>query len=102
MKPFVYAAAVASGFLPGSRTLQLMRIDVRLVVEQFPTAVAPVPSVGNWVVAATAALALCAAMSDTFAGIRPQDVPGFVASQVAGALAAWLASRILLPAREPA
>jgi len=44
-----------------------MRIDVRLVVEQFPTAVAPVPSVGNWVVAATAALALCAAMSDTFA-----------------------------------
>jgi len=62
-----YYKATMAGMLPSSRTLRLMRIDVRLVVEQFPSAVAPVPSVGNWVVAATAALALCAAMSDTFA-----------------------------------
>lgn len=62
-----YYRETMSNLLPTSQTLRLMRIDLRLVVEQFPTAVAPVPSVGNWVVAATGALALCAVMSDTFA-----------------------------------
>ena len=62
-----YYRDTMSGPLPGSQTLRLMRVDVRLVLDQFPTAVAPVPSVGNWAVAAAAALALCAAMSDTFA-----------------------------------
>lgn len=64
---YTYYRETMTGLIPGSRTLQLMRIDVRLVVDQFPSAVAPVPSVGNWAVAAAAALALCAAMSDTFA-----------------------------------
>ncbi len=63
----VYYRDSAAQFLPGSRTFELMRIDLRLVISQFPTAVAPVPSVGNWSVAAAAALAAAAAMSDTFA-----------------------------------
>ncbi len=53
--------------IPTDRTIDLMRIDLQLVIDQFPTAVAPVPSVGNWAVAVALALAACAAMSDTFA-----------------------------------
>ncbi|CAN5530688.1 hypothetical protein BH10ACT2_BH10ACT2_07150 [soil metagenome] len=56
-----------NGPIPGSRTIELMRIDISLVLNQFPTTVAPVPSVGNYAIAATAALAVCALLSDTFA-----------------------------------
>jgi len=78
----------------------------RWKADAVPAAVALVITAGYWWTASTSfanpAITIARAMSDTFAGIRPQDVPGFVASQFAGALAAWLASRILLPAREPA
>ena len=40
------------------------------------------------------------AVSDTFAGIRPTDAPGFVVAQFAGAAAATLVARWLVPARE--
>jgi hypothetical protein len=56
-----------TGGVIGSSTLDLMRTDLRAVIEEFPTAIAPVPSTGSWVIAATAALAMCALMSDTFA-----------------------------------
>ena len=35
-------------------------------------------------------MTLARSLSDSFAGIAPGDVPGFVAAQVAGGLAAWL------------
>jgi len=38
-------------------------------------------------------------LTDTFAGIRPADVPGFVIGQLLGATAATLMFRWLLPAR---
>jgi hypothetical protein len=63
----VYYGNTLTAGLPGSRTLELMRLDLRSVLDQFPTAIAPVPSTGNWAVASTASLAVCAAMSDTFA-----------------------------------
>lgn len=53
--------------LPTARTFDLLSIDVRLVLKQFPTAVAPVPSSGNFAVAATAGIGLAAVLSDTFA-----------------------------------
>ncbi len=56
-----------NGPIPGSRTFELLRIDISLVLEQFPTAVAPVPSQGLYGIAATVALAVCAILSDTFA-----------------------------------
>ncbi len=56
-----------SGPIPSSRTFDLLRIDISLVLDQFPTTVAPVPSQGNYAIAATAAIALCAILSDTFA-----------------------------------
>jgi hypothetical protein len=46
---------------------------------------------------ANPAVTMARAASDTFAGIRPADVPGFVAAQLAGALAATLLFRWLVP-----
>lgn len=63
----VYYRDTLTGPLPSSRTFELLRIDFRLVSEQFPTAVAPVPSVGSYAVATAIAIAFCAALADTFA-----------------------------------
>ncbi|MEQ1872092.1 MAG: DUF3488 and transglutaminase-like domain-containing protein [Ilumatobacteraceae bacterium] len=63
----VFYRDTLNGPIPGSRTLELMQIDVSLVLNQFATTVAPVPSQGNYAIAATAALAICAILSDTFA-----------------------------------
>jgi glycerol uptake facilitator-like aquaporin len=40
---------------------------------------------------------LARAVSDTFAGIRPADAPGFIVAQFLGAAAATLLFRWLLP-----
>jgi glycerol uptake facilitator-like aquaporin len=47
---------------------------------------------------ANPAITIARALSDTFAGIRPADVPGFVVAQVVGALAAAGAARVLFEA----
>jgi glycerol uptake facilitator-like aquaporin len=47
---------------------------------------------------ANPAITIARALSDTFAGIRPADVPGFVVAQLAGALAAALTARVLFAA----
>lgn len=46
---------------------------------------------------ANPAVTIARMMSDTFAGIRPADVPGFIAAQLVGAGAATLLSCWLLP-----
>jgi glycerol uptake facilitator-like aquaporin len=46
---------------------------------------------------ANPAVTLARAASDTFAGIRPADAPGFIAAQFAGAMAATLLFRWLVP-----
>ncbi len=52
-----------------------------------------------WFTASTSfanpAVTLARAASDTFAGIRPADVPAFLLAQFAGAFAGWLAARAL-------
>lgn len=53
--------------IPSSDTLQLMRVDLRLVWSQFPSAVAPVPSSGGFLVAAAYGIGLVAMFSDAFA-----------------------------------
>ena len=54
-----------------------------------------------WFTASTSfanpAVTLARGFTNTFAGIRPVDVPGFVAAQMAGALAATLLFRWLVP-----
>jgi glycerol uptake facilitator-like aquaporin len=46
---------------------------------------------------ANPAVTLARAASETFAGIRPADTPGFIVAQLAGALAATLLFRWLVP-----
>jgi glycerol uptake facilitator-like aquaporin len=54
-----------------------------------------------WFTASTSfanpAVTLARSVSDTFAGIRPSDVPGFILAQLAGAAAATLLFRWLVP-----
>jgi len=67
-----------------------------------PFAVAAYISAAYWFTASTSfanpAVTIARALSDTFAGIRPADVPGFVVAQLAGALVATLLFRWLVPA----
>jgi glycerol uptake facilitator-like aquaporin len=46
---------------------------------------------------ANPAVTIARCLSDTFAGIRPSDVPGFIVAQFLGALAATIAFRWLAP-----
>jgi len=66
-----------------------------------PFAVASYITAAYWFTASTSfanpAVTLARAASDTFAGIRPADAPGFIVAQLLGALAATLLFRWLLP-----
>jgi glycerol uptake facilitator-like aquaporin len=66
-----------------------------------PFAVAAYVMAAYWFTASTSfanpAATLARALSDTFAGIRPDDVPAFVFAQGAGAVAASLVCRWLEP-----
>jgi glycerol uptake facilitator-like aquaporin len=66
-----------------------------------PVAVGGYISAAYWFTASTSfanpAVTLARSASDTFAGIRPVDVPGFIAAQLLGAAAATLLFRWLVP-----
>ena len=66
-----------------------------------PFAVAAYITAAYWFTASTSfanpAVTVARALSDTFAGIRPADVPWFVVSQFAGAMAATWLFRWLVP-----
>ncbi len=57
-----------------------------------PYAVAAIIAAGYWFTSSTSfanpAVTMARAFSDTFAGIRPADVPGFIVAQLLGAFAA--------------
>src|SRR5262245_52104692 len=67
-----------------------------------PFAVGAYITAAYWFTASTSfanpAVTLARAASDTFAGIRPADAPGFIAAQLVGAGAATAAFRWLVPA----
>ncbi|MEO6050100.1 MAG: aquaporin, partial [Pyrinomonadaceae bacterium] len=69
-----------------------------------PLAVATYISAAYWFTASTSfanpAVTFARSLSDTFAGIRPADVPGFMAAQTIGAVAALFVSRWLFAERE--
>ena len=52
-----------------------------------------------WFTASTSfanpAITIARSLSDTFSGIRPIDVPGFIAAQLVGAILALLVARVL-------
>jgi glycerol uptake facilitator-like aquaporin len=66
-----------------------------------PFAVGAFITAAYWFTASTSfanpAVTLARAASDTFAGIRPADAPGFVIAQLAGAAAATSLFRWLVP-----
>jgi glycerol uptake facilitator-like aquaporin len=66
-----------------------------------PFAVAAYITAAYWFTSSTSfanpAVTIARSLSDTFAGIRPLDVPLFVAAQFAGAIAATLLFRWLVP-----
>lgn len=69
-----------------------------------PVAVGCYITAAYWFTASTSfanpAVTVARSLTDTFAGIRPADVPGFMLAQLLGALAAvWLFRWLLKPAR---
>lgn len=78
---------------------------VRYRPNDLPAIVALVITAGYWWTSSTSfanpAITLARALSDTFAGIRPQDTPGFIAAQLAGAILAWLAGGWLFGKKTP-
>jgi glycerol uptake facilitator-like aquaporin len=74
---------------------------VKLRPSAVPFAVGGYITAAYWFTASTSfanpAVTLARSASNTFAGIRPADVAGFVAAQLAGAFAATLLFRWLIP-----
>jgi glycerol uptake facilitator-like aquaporin len=73
----------------------------RLRLSTVPFAVGAYITGAYWFTASTSfanpAVTLARSSSDTFAGIRPGDAPGFIVAQLAGAAAATILFRWLLP-----
>src|SRR5262249_6737648 len=69
--------------------------------EAVPFAVGAYITAAYWFTASTAfanpAVTLARAATNTFAGIRPADAPGFIAAQLCGAIAATALLRWLVP-----
>jgi glycerol uptake facilitator-like aquaporin len=70
--------------------------------ESLPVAVGLYITGAYWFTASTSfanpAVTVARALTNTFAGIRPSDAPGFIAAQLAGALSATFLFRWLVPA----
>ena len=64
-----------------------------------PASVALYITAAYWFTSSTSfanpAITIARSLSDTFAGIAPTDVPGFIAAQIAGAVAAHVCARAL-------
>jgi glycerol uptake facilitator-like aquaporin len=50
---------------------------------------------------ANPAITVGRALSDSFAGIRPEDAPGFIVAQLAGAVAGAMLVRVFVPRGAP-
>lgn len=74
---------------------------VRRRPDAVPFAVGAYITAAYWFTASTSfanpAVTIARTFTDTFAGIRPADAPGFIVAQAAGAFAATLLFRWLLP-----
>ena len=91
-----------SEFVATFGLLLVIRSCAQFVPDWLPLAVAAYIVAAYWFTASTSfanpAVTIARSLSDTFAGIRPSDVPGFLAAQLAGgfsgaAVADWLSLR---------
>jgi glycerol uptake facilitator-like aquaporin len=96
------AAQLTSEFVATFGLLAVIWGCVRRRPGTVPFAVGAYITAAYWFTSSTSfanpAVTLARAASDTFAGIRPADVPGFVVAQLAGAAAATALFRWLVPA----
>jgi glycerol uptake facilitator-like aquaporin len=76
--------------------LLVIRTVARFTPDWLPFAVAAYIAAAYWFTASTSfanpAVAIARSLSDTFAGIRPADVPAFIAAQLAGGFSGVIAS----------
>jgi glycerol uptake facilitator-like aquaporin len=93
------AAQIFSEFVASFGLLSVIWGCVRFRSQVIPFAVAAYIMAAYWFTASTSfanpAVTLARSLSDTFAGIRPVDAPGFIVAQFAGALAGTLLFRWL-------
>jgi glycerol uptake facilitator-like aquaporin len=91
-----------SEFVATFGLLLVIRLTARFSVDFLAFAVAAYIVAAYWFTASTSfanpAVTIARTLSDTFTGIRPVDVPGFLAAQVAGGISAaalsdWLSFR---------
>jgi glycerol uptake facilitator-like aquaporin len=96
------AAQMFSEFVATFGLLAVIWGCVRARPSMVPFAVAAYITAAYWFTASTSfanpAVTLARAASDTFAGIRPSDAPGFIVAQLFGAAAATGLFRWLVPA----
>ena len=94
-------AQIFSEFIATFGLLSVIWGCVRLRAQAVPFAVGAYITAAYWFTASTSfanpAVTLARSASNTFAGIRLADVPGFVVAQLAGAAAATLLFRWLIP-----
>src|SRR5919202_3733753 len=92
---------VFSEFVATFRLLAVIWGCARLRSSAVPFAVGSYITAAYWFTASTSfanpAVTLARAASDTFAGIRPSDVPGFILAQLVGAAVATVLFRWLVP-----
>lgn len=88
----------------GVATAGLVLVILGCVRQRLPAApwiVAAYITSAYWFTASTSfanpAVTLARATTATFAGIRPEDAPGFIGAQLAGALLGWIVARMLWP-----
>jgi glycerol uptake facilitator-like aquaporin len=94
-------ALVLSEFVATFGLLSVIWGCSRLRSGAVPFAVASYITAAYWFTASTSfanpAVTIARSFSDTFAGIRPSDVPSFIVAQIAGALCATILFRWLVP-----
>jgi glycerol uptake facilitator-like aquaporin len=95
-------AQLVSEFVATFGLLAVIRGSVRRGPGLVPFAVGAYITAAYWFTSSTSfanpAVTLARAVSDTFAGIRPADAPGFIGAQLAGGAAATAVFRWLVPA----
>jgi glycerol uptake facilitator-like aquaporin len=98
-------ALAFSEFIASFGLLAVILCCSRLRPNATPFAVASYITAAYWFTASTSfanpAVTIARAMSNTFAGIRPIDVPAFVGAQLAGAMVATVVFGRMLRERKP-
>jgi len=92
-----------SEFIATLGLLSVILAASRSTIAVVAVAVGAYISAAYWFTASTSfanpAVTVARSLSDTFAGIRPVDAPGFILAQLAGGIAATLLFRWLMPAQ---